>query len=265
MKNAFKVSFLLALVSAALFYSCDNSDESTGKSILRIHLTDSPANYEAVYVDIQEIRINATSDENSGWVTLENIHAGVYDLLKLTNGIDTLLGENEIPSGKISQIRLVLGDRNSIVVDGDSVELSTPSAQQSGLKLQVHTTLEPELAYDVLLDFDAAQSIVKAGNSGKYNLKPVIRVFVEQSTGSIKGVVSPDSVKCAVYAIVNGDSAATFTNDAGQFLIKGLEPSTYSVYVEPGSNSIYGDSTLTNQNVNVGAVLDLGTINLKEK
>jgi len=143
--------------------------------------------------------------------------------------------------------------------------LSTPSAQQSGLKLQVHTTLEPELAYDVLLDFDAAQSIVKAGNSGKYNLKPVIRVFVEQTTGSIKGTVSPDSVSCAVYAIMNGDSVATFTNNFGQFLIKGLEPSSYSVYIEPGSNSVYGDSTITNLNVNVGAVLDLGTVNLKKK
>lgn len=265
MKNALKISLLIVLASATLYYSCDNNDDSTGKSILRIHLTDLPANYEAVYVDIQEIRINATNEENSGWVTLENINAGVYDLLKLTNGIDTLLGENEIPSGKISQIRLVLGERNSVVVDGDSVELSTPSAQQSGLKLQVHTTLEPELAYDVLLDFDAAQSVVKAGNSGKYNLKPVIRVFVEQSTGSIKGIISPDSVKCVVYAIVNGDSASTYTNDEGQFLIKGLEPSTYSVYIEPGSNSIYGDSTLTNLNVSVGNVLDLGTVNLKEK
>lgn len=176
-----------------------------------------------------------------------------------------MLGENEIPSGTISQIRLVLGDRNSLVVDGDSVALTTPSAQQSGLKLQVHTTLEPELAYDVLLDYDATQSIVKAGNSGKYNLKPVIRVFVEQSTGSIKGTVVPDSVNCAVYAIMNGDSVGTFTNDNGQFLIKGLKPSTYSVYIEPGSNSIYGDSTVTNLNVNVGYVLDLGTINLKEK
>lgn len=265
MKTTLKFLVLFLLASGTFFYSCDSSDDSSGKSILRIHLTDAPADYEAVYVDIQEIRINATSEENSGWVTLENINAGVYDLLKLTSGIDTLLGENEIPSGKISQIRLVLGDRNSVVVDGDSVALSTPSAQQSGLKLQVHTTLESDLEYDVILDFDAAQSIVKAGNSGKYNLKPVIRVFVEQSTGSIKGAVSPDSVACVVYAIRNTDSVSTFTNELGQFLIKGLEPSTYLLYVEPGTNSTYADSTINNLGVNVGAVLNLGTINLKKK
>ncbi len=265
MITAKQLRVIAALLIFFTMVSCSSDEDQSGKSILRIHLTDSPGDYEAVYVDIQEIRINATSDETNGWVTLDNINTGVYDLLKFTNGIDTLLGENEIPSGKISQIRLILGERNSVVVDGDSVELDTPSAQQSGLKLQVNATLEPELEYDVLLDFDAAQSVVKAGNSGKYNLKPVIRVFVEQSTGSIKGVVSPDSVYCAIYAIQGADSFSTFTNESGQFLIKGLETDTYSLSIKPGSNSTFRDSTLVNLQVNIGNVLDVGAVSLKPK
>ena len=141
MEKIARTTMMLIIISAFVF-SCDNSnDDLTGKSKLRISLTDSPGDYKAVYVDIQEIRINATDEENSGWVTLENINAGVYDLMKLTNGVDTLLGENEIPSGRISQIRLVLGDQNSVIDGEDSVGMDTPSAQQSGLKLNVHADL----------------------------------------------------------------------------------------------------------------------------
>lgn len=259
-------SFLLSIIVVFTLFSCDNnSDDPIGKSILRISLTDSPGNYEAVYVDIQEIRVNATNEDESGWVTLDNVNAGVYDLVKLTNGIDTLLGENEIPAGKISQIRLILGDQNSVVDGEDSVEMKTPSAQQSGLKLKVNATLEAGLAYDILLDFDAARSVVKAGNSGKYILKPVIRTIVEQSSGSIKGVVVPDSVVSAVFAIIGDDSLGTFTNDEGSFLIKGLEPNTYSLYVDPGENTGINDSTLTEIEVDLGMITDVGEIELEEQ
>lgn len=266
MKKSIIRSSILLIAMSFFIYSCDNSsEEATGSSILRISLTDSPGDYKAVYVDIQEIRVNATDDENSGWVALENINAGVYDLMKLTNGVDTLLGENEIPSGKISQIRLILGDQNSVVDGDDSVAMKTPSAQQSGLKLKVNTSLEPELAYDILLDWDAAQSVVKAGNSGNYNLKPVIRTIVDQSTGSLKGVVDPDSVQHAVYAILGEDSIGTYTNEEGHFLIKGLDPETYSVYIDPGSESGIKDSTIVDITVQLGMVTDIGTIELEAK
>jgi hypothetical protein len=259
------VKMAMVLLAPAVFlFSCDSNDEvTTGTSILRIKLTDSPGNYKAVYVDIQEIRINASDEENSGWVTLDNINAGVYDLMKLTNGVDTLLGENEIPSGKISQIRLVLGDMNSVVDGEDSVGMQTPSAQQSGLKLNVHTTLEPDLTYEILLDFDAASSVVKAGNSGKYLLKPVIRTVVEQSSGSVKGSVNPASVKSAVWAILGQDSIGTFTNNEGAFLIKGLDPNTYKIYIDPGTESGYLDTLISNVGVQLGIVTNIGEVKLE--
>ena len=59
---------------------------------------------------------------------MKSMNAVVYDLVKLANGINTLLGDNEIPSGKIIQIRLVLGDQNSEIEGEDSVEMKTLSA-----------------------------------------------------------------------------------------------------------------------------------------
>jgi hypothetical protein len=264
MKQTIVKMAMVLLAPTVFFFSCDSNDEvTTGTSILRIKLTDSPGNYKAVYVDIQEIRINATDAENSGWVTLDNINAGVYDLTKLTNGVDTLLGENEIPSGKISQIRLVLGEMNSVVDGEDSVGMQTPSAQQSGLKLNVNATLEPGLTYEILLDFDAASSVVKAGNSGKYLLKPVIRTIVEQSTGSIQGSVAPENVNSAVWAILGEDSIGTFTNDDGAFLIKGLNPETYKLYIDPGTGSGYLDTLISDISVQTGIITQVGEIILE--
>ena len=254
---------LVLTIAASLLVSCDSNNEITGKSILRIRLTDSPGDYKAVYIDLKEIMVNATNDENSGWVTLENINAGVYDLMKLTNGVDTLLGENEIPSGKISQIRLILGEHNSVIDGTDSVGMKTPSAQQSGLKLKVNAMLEPELTYDILIDFDAASSVVKAGKSGIYNLKPVIRTIVEQFTGSLKGTVVPSETTSAVWAIVGQDSLGTFTDTDGAFLIKGLTPDTYSLYVDPGAESGYLDTLITDLTVQTGIVTNVGEVKLE--
>jgi hypothetical protein len=63
--------------------------------------------------------------------------------------LDTLLGDIELPAGKVSQLRLILGSNNSIKVAGQVLllPLTTPSAQQSGLKVQIHTDLKEGITY----------------------------------------------------------------------------------------------------------------------
>ena len=171
---------ILAL-SIALF-SCSDSEENAR---LEIRLTDAPGDYEAVYVDIQGVEIHADEgNTSSGWKSLE-VQEGRYNLLEFTNGIDTLLATAVLPAGRISQIRLILGDDNAVKIDGQEIGLTTPSAQHSGLKLNVHAELTEGITYKILLDFDAARSIVKTG-SGAYNLKPVIRTVAEATSGLSK-------------------------------------------------------------------------------
>jgi hypothetical protein len=69
--------------------------------------------------------------------------------LDFTNGLDTLLGSTVLPAGKISQMRLVLGSRNTVNIDGTISDLKTPSAQQSGLKFKIDATLKAGITYDV--------------------------------------------------------------------------------------------------------------------
>ena len=170
-------------------------------------------------------------------ITLSGTHPGMYNLLDLTNGRDTLLADAIIPAGTISQVRLILGDNNYIITNsGEKIALTTPSAQQSGLKMQVQQAVTGGLLYRLVLDFDAGKSIVKAGNSGQYILKPVIRVlsFVP-SGGNISGVVWPASVRTGVYAINGADTiASTFTDIAnGNFFIKDIAAGIYSLHFNP--------------------------------
>lgn len=211
-------------------------------------------------MDIKGIEINS-GDQDNGWVALKSIRPGVYDLLKLTGGLDTLLASEELPAGRISQIRLLLGENNSVKTNGQVYPLKTPSAQQSGLKLKVNATLTEGITYTILLDFDAARSVVSAGNSGGYNLKPVIRSIAEAQSGAIKGSVAPALAAPAVYAIAGTDTVSTAYADAtGNFLLRGVKPGTYQVVIQP--KEAYGEKTLENVAVTLGNVTTLEPVTL---
>jgi hypothetical protein len=245
----------LVLFAFVSFVACQ-SDEKNAK--IEVWLTDAPGDYDEVNIEIIGVEINAAEGEqNSGWKSL-NVETGVYDLLKLTNGKDTLLGKLEIPGGKISQIRLKLGDNNSIKLGDEVFALNTPSGQQSGLKLQVHQVLAEGVTYKILLDFDVARSIVTTG-SGAFKLKPVIRTIVEAQNGAIQGVVTPKESKPAVYAIQNTDTVGTtFADTTGHFLLRGLPAGSYTVGFSPASG--FNPEVKENVTVTVGNVTDLGTI-----
>lgn len=170
-----KKTLLIALAASfAAFFACDKDDNNTSNDTvtLNIRLTDGPGDYQQVNVDIEEVRIKSASD-SSQWITL-NTNAGIYNLLDFQNGVDTLLATGTVPSDTLKEVRLILGGDNSVMVDSVIYPLTTPSAQQSGLKIKIDKSLN--ISIDTLtLDFDAEKSVVKTGNGG-YILKPVIKV-----------------------------------------------------------------------------------------
>lgn len=246
---------------ATTFFSCkkDKSDDtSPGQAEVQIMLTDTPGVYDAVLVDILSVEVHTA---NGGWNALNPINAGVYDLLDFSNGLDTMLGTTMVPAGIVSQIRLMLGPNNSVVDDGITYNLTVPSGIQSGLKLNLHETLQGGITYRFWLDFDAGRSIVKEGN-GDYLLKPVIRVFSEATSGAIKGVVVPDSATAHVMAVIGTDTAGTIPDSTGAFLVGGLAAGTYNV-IFTNMNG-YKDTTIAGVGVTNGVVTDLGLILMKQ-
>lgn len=250
---------LASLMTTFLITSCSKTNDQQGTTPLHIYLTDDPAVYDEVNVDIADIQIRYEgSQADSGWSSVQMGRRGVYNLLDFRNGFDTLLASATVPSGRISQIRMVLGSNNTVVHNGVTYPLTTPSAQQSGLKLNVQADLVSDIDYRLWLDFDAGRSIVQTGN-GKYMLKPVIRTYVDALTGGIKGTVNPLNSTAFIYAVRNTtDTVATAIPDSttGMFIIRGLNSGTYSLMFDGINN--FRDTSKTNVTVATGALTDVG-------
>lgn len=252
MKTLLKTLGPLSLILIIFLSSC-TKDREYAK--LDIRLTDAPGQFDNVFIDIQGIKIHV----DSVWITPSNFNAGIYDLLELNNGLDTLLCAVDIPVGKISQIRLILGDNNSVVINSISYPLTIPSGQQSGLKLNLHMDIQPNVSYTILLDFDVAKSIILNGNN-QYILKPVIRAITNQTNGKIKGYVLPMSAQPTVYAINANDTLSTIPDNNGFFMICGLN-GTYDLLINSG-NIAFQDTLISGIQVPWGTIINVDTITL---
>jgi len=234
--------------------SC-TKDKNASKAQLSVRMTDAPANYDAVMVDVQSVEVTG----NGGSAVMLNTTAKVYNLLELSNGVNALIATGDLDAGTVSQIRLILGTNNTVTVGGVVHPLTTPSAMQSGLKLQVDQTFEAGVEYSILLDFDASQSIVLTGNN-VYQLKPVIRTIDMAISGSIKGSITPVGAIATVTATSNGVAYTSVTNASGMFLIAGLPAGTYDVTITPILPLL--PVTITAKVVVAGASTNMGVISL---
>lgn len=245
--------FVGLISSLILFSSCNNSSQP---ATLNVRLTDAPADYQEVLIDVQDVKIKAGNE----WTSLRDVQTGVYNLLDFTNGLDTLLVSEQLPEGKISQMRLVLGENNQVKIDDVYYDLETPSAEQSGLKFNIHAELYEGVEYNLWIDFDAGRSIVEKGNGG-YSLKPVIRTYTEATSGAIKGSVSPIGTKTYVSAITLDlkDTLSTYADTlSGMFLIKGVEDGVYNVTLTPEEPLV--ETIVEDVEVKIGEVSDIGEV-----
>ena len=172
MKKLWRFLLPAVILSTLVFFAC-SKENSNGTTSLRVKLTDLPFQADSVNVDIQQVRVNFSDDSTGGWIDLAT-HAGIYDLLGLQNGVDTLLAVGTVPTNVLKEIRFVLGSNNSIVVAGINYPLTIPSGSESGLKIKVNKQLNGTLD-SLIIDFDAGLSIHQTGQ-GTYMLKPVLKI-----------------------------------------------------------------------------------------
>lgn len=284
---------MMFFATALAITSCKKNDSAqipAGKQNLSLYMTDGPGFFDKVFVEIKAVQVlvDTTKDtrkndtcnwdrlgayigstngnrKDSGlvWTNL-NINAGVYDILNLRNGVDTLLASTEIPKGAIRLIRIEIGTNNSVVKDSVTYPLYWPDNKPNYvlIKLKGHETEEflPN-KIRLWLDFDVSRSVVIVNNN-KFYLKPVFHFFVEKSTASVSGKVKPQDAK-AVLTLFNGtDTAYALPNKNGEFKMRGLKNGTYSLYVN-GSNN-YKDTTINNIVVQAPKNTNVGVIELKQ-
>lgn len=111
-----------------------------------------------------------TNDTSSaGWETVFD-GSKSFDLLAI-KGIEEFLGEKTLAAGKYTQMRLEVSSA-SITVGGTQYDLKVPSKK---IKLVHPFTIVANSTKTLVLDFDASESVVQAGQ--KYILKPTIKVI----------------------------------------------------------------------------------------
>ena len=285
---------LIALSTAALFFSLAcNKDNSTGsnpnipagKSRVSVYLSDGPVSFYKVLIDIRQVVIavdtamNQTDSDRDDewddgyfgrhrdeehksviWDTL-SITPGVYDLLKLRNGTDTLLGAGIYPKGKVLKVRITLGSDNTIYTDSAT---SYP-LEVFGFHPYFDINIRRENVYSVSnnefklwLDFNLEKSIFFW--SGTYYLKPWVVAFNDQTSSKIKGLVLPEGASPLVEAFNATDTIYAVPEDEGRYMMRGVNPGTYSIFFR--GHLGYQDTTINSIIVTSGQTTNAPTITL---
>ena len=222
----------LIILASILLISCGGSGSNTSAAIgtLELGLTDaSTGDYQAIYITIAEVQVKKQNEAESGWETIIT-PAQTHNLLELVNGVIASLGVGELEAGRYGQMRLILDDQPddtknilanphpyaNYLIDRENseIELKVPSGYQSGIKIVKGFTIVSAQATELILDFDAAKSVVQAGKSGKWLLKPTIKVL-ETVENSVSGIVDDgsDPIEGALISAQNFDSGAADVKD----------------------------------------------------
>lgn len=277
---------LTVVVLSLLVIACNKSATSPNygqRKALAVYLTDDPGMFTSVFIDIKQVEVkidenldhdshfadgdrdedddNISQDQFGKWDTL-SIRPGVYDIMKLRNGIDTVLAKGNIPVGRIEKIRITLGTNNSVVTaDGTYPLVLTP-----GAKNYVYVKIEEDDLDDMpagqlglWLDFDLSASIQE--DNGIFYLKPTIKAFGMEKFGRIEGRVLPMDAHAVVKAYMGKDTATAIPDDGdGDFKIRGLKEGNYSVLFKASNG--YKDTTITNVQVLSGKETELPAVTL---
>ena len=158
---------LLLIAGSFIFPSCKKNDSTT----LQVSLTDAPADFDEVNVDVRDVQVNF-KDDSTGWTSL-NTNAKVYDLLTLQNNVQVVLATGTVPTGTVRKIRFILGNNNTIVDGTGSHSLTIPSGSESGLKIDINKKLSSTFE-NLVIDFDAALSVTN--ENGEFKLRPVLKI-----------------------------------------------------------------------------------------
>ena len=287
MKNQIWKWGISAVLISGAFYACQKELSNTSvpttptttigsnQQQVSIYLGDDPAFFDKVMIDLQKVEAYvdtcATSDDNGpdnddickAWINL-NLSAGVYDLLKLRNGVDTLLANATIPKGSVKRLRLTLGTNNSLVKDGVTYPLKLYPGTSNVVVLKLKGEdwdNYSDRRRRIWLDFDLGRSIVVERN-GEFYLRPLLRPFVVSKTGSIEGRILPDSAKAILSIYAGTDTAYALPNPDGKFKIRGLKAGTYTMFIN--ASAPYLDSTVTGLTIMNGKPLQLSDIKLRK-
>lgn len=282
---------LMAIAAAITVTACKKSDSAQApagsQQHLTLYLTDGPGFFDSVLVDIKSVKVLVDTSKNTRghddndwddvgdregrnpkhsdsslvWQNL-NIAAGIYDILHLRNGLDTVLAATSIPKGAIRLLKIEIGTNNSLVKNHISYPLLLPHNFPGYVLIKLRGDECEEYMTGKIrlwLDFDVNRSIVQ-GYNNEFYLRPIFHFFIQRTTASLSGRVTPMEAQ-PVLTLFNGkDTAYALPNREGYFRMRGLKDGSYSLFVNASNG--YKDTTLTGVTIAAPNNTSVGTIAL---
>jgi hypothetical protein len=230
-----------------------------GSGTLSLSMTDAAADFAAVFITIDEVQIhlggNAANPGTWKPLTMQR-HPITVNLMDLTNGVREQLGFVYLPEGDYTQMRLIIGDTpenttypyaNYVVdknVPPNIYELKVPSGTNTGFKIVENFTIADRQTLELVLDFDASKSVIEAGSSGQWLLKPTVKIKPLKEASIVKGRISESGHTYVAGAMVSAQqydpnktepdkvivATSTFTDSQGQYSMF-LSAGTYNIVV----------------------------------
>ena len=204
-KNASKI-YSLALVF--LLAGCDSGTE-TGS--LTLAVTDASVDgVQSVVVTFTAVTIKK-SGANAETILLDQPRQ--VDLMSLTGtrSLD-LLDQELVSAGHYQWLRLTLDEDPAQTYIIDSLgqhELTIPSGDNNGLKLNRSFTVSPDTNNEFTIDFDLRKSVHMTGE-GTYIMRPTLRMVETALSASLSGTLDSSLVTAGcspgVYLFNEGDA-----------------------------------------------------------
>ena len=213
-----RLSMIMAVITLVAFFFA-GCEKDTNKGTIKLSITDAPIDFDGitgVYITITDVQYQSGGNNFASFDEFEG--PKMFNLLDLTRGVSELLGTLEIEQGTYTQLRFMIdapiyGMATSAnpgcyleFEDGTTQPLFVPSGGQTGYKGVGEFTVPANGVVEITADFDVRKSVVKAGVSGKYILKPTIRLIVDEQAGKIVGNVRnvPENTQIVVFAYESG-------------------------------------------------------------
>jgi hypothetical protein len=118
-------------------------------------------------------------------------------------------------------------------------KLKIPSGFQTGIKIVHGFEISANQMTELILDFNACDSVVQAGDSGNWLLKPTIKVLNTEEMSIINGIVTNDDLTGIEEVLVSVQVVDPDADDEkDEVLIQTAtitdENGEYSIFVQPG-------------------------------
>ncbi|MFH1120830.1 MAG: DUF4382 domain-containing protein [Bacteroidota bacterium] len=253
-----KLKLMAMITMAVLFFvSCEKSTENhlagNTNAMVEVMLAGESDQYNAVNIDIQEVYLK---NEKNDWVEVPLTTPGVYNLTYIAGESDVLLGKAEMPDAMFSQVRIVMGTENSVVVDGVKHPLDLPVGD-SDIILDILSETKERAIHRFWIDFDIPASIKNNGQD-RYIFKPFFRIFSEASSGNLTGSVYPVKAMPIVKVFNESETMYTYPASNGKFMMRGVPAGTYIIEYSSGLiDSDYLKITKENVEVSSGKTTEL--------